>query len=343
MITRYINLKEQYNDEEIKQVAEEIQNGNLVIFPTETVYGIGANAFNEDACKNIFKAKGRASDNPLIVHVCNEEMISKVAKESNELERKLIKEFCPGPFTIILKAKEIIPNVVTAGLDTVGIRMPSNKIARKLIEYANTPIAAPSANASGKPSGTKIEDIKKEFDGKVSAIIDSGMVDIGLESTVVKVIENKVRILRPGKVTKEDIEKLGVEVEIDKNILGKYDGKEKVLSPGMKYKHYAPNTKCVMIYSKDELKMVNKINEFINGKEALIVCKDCNYSKYNAKHKIKMGNNLEEIAHNIFSILREVDKYNVDIVVIEGVEKEGLGLALNNRLLRACEYNYIEV
>lgn len=343
MITKYINLKEQYNCKEIKQVAEEIKNGNLVIFPTETVYGIGANAFNEEACKNIFKAKGRANDNPLIVHVCNEEMISKVAKEPNELERRLIKEFCPGPFTIILKAKDIIPNVVTAGLDTVGIRMPSNKIASKLIEYANTPIAAPSANASGKPSGTKIEDIKKEFDGKVSAIIDFGMVDIGLESTVVKVIKNKVRILRPGKVTKEDIEKLGIEVEIDKNILGKCDGKEKVLSPGMKYKHYAPNTKCVMIYSKDELKMVNKINEFVNGKEALIVCKDCNYSKYNAKHKIKMGNTLEEIAHNIFSILREVDKYNVDIVVIEGMEKEGLGLALNNRLLRACEYNYIEV
>ena len=343
MITKYINLIENYNEKEIQKASEEIKNGNLVIFPTETVYGIGANAFNEEACNNIFKAKGRASDNPLIVHVCNEEMISQVVKQPNELETKLIKEFCPGPFTIILKAKDIIPKIVTAGLDTVGIRMPSNKIANKLIEYANTPIAAPSANASGKPSGTKIEDIKKEFDGKVATIIDAGMVDIGLESTVVKVIENKVVILRPGKITKEDIEKLGIEVEIDKNILGKCSENEKVLSPGMKYKHYAPNTKCVMIYSKDELKMVNKINEFVNGKDALIVCKDCNYSKYNVKHIIKMGNSLEEIAHNIFSILREVDKYNANIVVIEGMEKEGLGLALNNRLLRACEYNYIEV
>lgn len=343
MITKYINLIENYNEKEIQKASEEIKNGNLVIFPTETVYGIGANAFNEEACNNIFKAKGRASDNPLIVHVCNEEMISQVVKQPNELETKLIKEFCPGPFTIILKAKDIIPKIVTAGLDTVGIRMPSNKIANKLIEYANTPIAAPSANASGKPSGTKIEDIKKEFDGKVATIIDAGMVDIGLESTVVKVIENKVVILRPGKITKEDIEKLGIEVEIDKNILGKCSENEKVLSPGMKYKHYAPNTKCLMIYSKDEQKMVNKINEFVNGKDALIVCKDCNYSKYNVKHIIKMGNSLEEIAHNIFSILREVDKYNANIVVIEGMEKEGLGLALNNRLLRACEYNYIEV
>lgn len=343
MVTKYINFKKEYNEEEIKLVAEEIKTGNLVIFPTETVYGIGANAFNEEACKNIFKAKGRANDNPLIVHVNNEEMIKLVAKEPNELENRLIKAFCPGPFTIILKAKNSIPNIVTAGLDTVGIRMPSNKIANKLIEYANLPIAAPSANASGKPSGTKIEDIKKEFEGKVSVIIDTGMVDIGLESTVVKVIGNKVRILRPGKITKEDIEKLGIEVEIDKNILGKYNSNEKVLSPGMKYKHYAPNTKCVMIYSENEIKMVNKINEFIKGKEALIVCRDCNYNKYNTNYKIKMGNSLNEIAHNIFSILREVDKYNVDIVVIEGMEKEGLGLALNNRLLRACEYNYIEV
>ena len=221
--------------------------------------------------------------------------------------------------------------------------MPSNKIANKLIEYADVPIAAPSANVSGRPSGTKIEDILKEFDGKVSTIIDDGMVDIGLESTVVRVIDNKARILRPGKITKEDIEKLGIGVEIDKNILGKYDGKEKVLSPGMKYRHYAPNTKCMMIYSKNEESMVNKINELIKDKKALVVCRDKNFDKYTTSYKIKMGNSLEEIAHNIFSILRQVDKYNVDIVIIEGMQKDGLGLALNNRLLRACEYNYLEI
>ena len=182
MVTKYINFKKEYNEEEIKLVAEEIKTGNLVIFPTETVYGIGANAFNEEACKNIFKAKGRANDNPLIVHVNNEDMIKLVAKEPNELENKLIKEFCPGPFTIILKAKNSIPNIVTAGLDTVGIRMPSNKIANKLIEYANLPIAAPSANASGKPSGTKIEDIKKEFEGIISDI-DNTLVPHGAPAT----------------------------------------------------------------------------------------------------------------------------------------------------------------
>lgn len=343
MKTKYINLKEEYNEEKIKEAAQDILNGKLVIFPTETVYGIGANALNDNACKNIFKAKGRAGDNPLIVHVNNVDMIKQLVEEPNEVEKILISTFCPGPFTLILKAKNIIPKSVTAGLDTVGIRMPSNKIASKLIEYAGVPIAAPSANVSGRPSGTKIEDILKEFDGKVSTIIDDGMVDIGLESTVVRVIDNKVRILRPGKIIKENIEKLGIEVEIDKNILGKYDGKEKVLSPGMKYRHYAPNTKCMMVYSKNEEAMVNKINELINEKNALVVCRDKNFDKYATKNKIKMGNSLEEMAHNIFSILRQVDNYNVDIVIIEGMQKDGLGLALNNRLLRACEYNYIEI
>ena len=343
MKTKYINLKEEYNEEKIKEAAQDILNGKLVIFPTETVYGIGANALNDNACKNIFKAKGRAGDNPLIVHVNNVDMIKQLVEEPNEVEKILISTFCPGPFTLILKAKNIIPKSVTAGLDTVGIRMPSNKIANKLIEYADVPIAAPSANVSGRPSGTKIEDILKEFDGKVSTIIDDGMVDIGLESTVVRVIDNKVRILRPGKITKEDIEKLGIEVEIDENILGKYDGKEKVLSPGMKYRHYAPNTKCMMVYSKNEEAMENKINELINEKNALVVCRDKNFDKYATKNKIKMGNSLDEMAHNIFSILRQVDNYNVDIVIIEGMQKDGLGLALNNRLLRACEYNYIEI
>ena len=289
MKTKYINLKEEYNEEKIKEAAQDILNGKLVIFPTETVYGIGANALNDNACKNIFKAKGRAGDNPLIVHVNNVDMIKQLVEEPNEVEKILISTFCPGPFTLILKAKNIIPKSVTAGLDTVGIRMPSNKIANKLIEYAGVPIAAPSANVSGRPSGTKIEDILKEFDGKVSTIIDDGMVDIGLESTVVRVIDNKVRILRPGKIIKENIEKLGIEVEIDKNILGKYDGKEKVLSPGMKYRHYAPNTKCMMVYSKNEEAMVNKINELIKDKKALVVCRDKNFDKYDTKNKIKMA------------------------------------------------------
>lgn len=155
MKTKYINLKEEYNEEKIKEASQEIVNGNLVIFPTETVYGIGANALNDKACKNIFKAKGREGDNPLIVHVNNVDMIKQLVEEPNEVEKILINSFCPGPFTLILKAKNIIPKSVTAGLDTVGIRMPSNKIANKLIEYADVPIAAPSANVSGETKWNK--------------------------------------------------------------------------------------------------------------------------------------------------------------------------------------------
>ena len=343
MKTKYFNMKDEINKKEIYESAQDIIKGNLVIFPTETVYGIGANALDENACKNIFKAKGRAQDNPLIVHISDLSMLNKIVEKPNKIEEELINKFCPGPFTIILKAKDIVPKSVTAGLDTVGIRMPSNRIANLLIKTANTPIAAPSANISGRPSGTKVDDIRNEFEGKVATIIDAGEVDIGVESTVVRVINNKVRILRPGKITKEDIEEIGLEVEIDKNILGKYDGKEKVLSPGMKYRHYAPNTKCMMIYSKDENKMISRIKEEAKNKNVLIICKDKNYNKYDYEYKIKMGNTLEEIAHNIFSILRKVDKYNVDLVLIEGMEEEGLGLALNNRLLRACEYNYIKL
>ncbi len=212
MKSKYINLKETKNYEEIKQASEAIKQGKLVLFPTETVYGIGADALNEEAVKKIYEAKGRASDNPLIAHISNLEMLKKLVKEVGRIEEKLIDAFWPGPLTIIFNKTDLVPYIITAGLETVAIRMPSNQIARKLIEYSKTPIAAPSANISGKPSGTLVEDILQELDGKVEYIIDGGKVDIGLESTVVRVIENKVHILRPGKITKEEIEKLGIEV-----------------------------------------------------------------------------------------------------------------------------------
>lgn len=189
----------------------------------------------------------------------------------------------------------------------------------------------------------KYGDIIQEFDGKVEYIIDGGSTIIGLESTVVRVVENKVKILRPGKITKEDIERLGIKVEIDKNVLEKVENKEKILSPGMKYKHYAPNTKCMMVYSKDTNKMVAKINEISKEQKTLILCKNKNKDLYNSNDKILIGDTEEEIAHNIFSILRKVDRYKVELVIIEGVEKQGFGLAIYNRLIRACEYNYLEL
>lgn len=193
----YYNWKENINTEELKNVANLIKNGDIVVFPTETVYGIGANALDKNAVKKIFIAKGRPSDNPLIVHVANKQDIGRVALTPSAVEQKLIDTFMPGPITIILRKKDVIPDIVSAGLDTVGIRMPSNKIANKIISAAGVPIAAPSANISGKPSGTRLKDIRDELESKVSVMIDGGETEVGLESTVVKVENNIPIILRP--------------------------------------------------------------------------------------------------------------------------------------------------
>ena len=250
----------------------------------------------------------------------------------------------PGPFTLILKKKNIIPNVVSASLDTVGIRMPSNIIANKFIEVCGVPIAAPSANVSGKPSGTIVEDIKNELDGKVDAIIDGGMVDIGLESTVVKVINGVPEILRPGKITKEDIiSAIGV-AKVNDKVLQKVNQNEKGESPGMKYRHYAPNTKCVLIDILDEEKQIKKINEIINQNNNVCVIGFREHkSKINCDNYIEIANksNLEEYSKNIYTELRKVDNFNVSLVIIEGVSKTGIGLAIMNRLIRTCAYNII--
>lgn len=343
MKSKYINFKKNNNFEELKAPAEAIKQGKLVLFPTETVYGIGANALNEEAVKKIYIAKGRASDNPLIAHISHIEMLEQLVEEVGKVEKTLIENFWPGPLTIIFKKKKIVPDIITGGLDTVAIRMPSNQIARKLIEYSNCPIAAPSANISGKPSGTLVEDIIEELDGKVEYIIDSGKVDIGIESTVIRVQDGVVHILRPGKITPEDIQALKIPVHIEKQILGKYKEGEKILSPGIKYKHYSPNTKCVLIYSKDNDKMVQKINELSQNKNVVVLCKTKNLEKYNISNKLNMGNSLEEISKNIFTLLRKADTYKADLILIEGVEKIGLGLAIMNRLIRACAHDYIEI
>lgn len=342
----YIDLKSSNNHMNIQIAAKSIKQGKLVLFPTETVYGIGADGLNKKAVKNIFIAKGRKQDNPLILHVCNMDMINRIAKNISKLEYKLISAFFPGPFTIILERKDIVPDIVTGGLDTVGIRMPSNEIALKLIKLANTPIAAPSANISGKPSGTNINDIFNELKDKVDTIIDDGECNIGVESTVVRVINNIPHILRPGKITPEQIKEVAGNVVIDEHILQKLDNEKDVLSPGMKYKHYAPNSKCILIYSKDNNKMVNKINDISKEyKKPLIISCIENKDKYLCQNVLDIyhKDNLDELSKNIFHTLRKVDLYTPDIVIIEGVKKDGLGLAIMNRLIRACEYNYIEI
>ena len=325
--------------DQLDEAAFAIKNNNLVIFPTETVYGLGANALNEEAVNKIFEAKGRPSNNPLIVHVANKEDISKYAYITNKIEEQLIANFMPGPFTIILKKKNNIPLNVTGGLDTVGIRIPSNKIAHDFIEKCNLPIAAPSANLSTKPSGTNVLDIFSEFEKKVPYIIDGGNTDVGVESTVVKVIENIPTILRPGGITQEDIMNVCGKCNVIKEVLEKAKT-EKVESPGLLYKHYAPNCKCLLVYSDNLEKLKKLINENKNDKTLIIGSnniKDVECYKY-----LNYGNTNEEIAHNIFHLLREADTYEPDLIIIEGVKKDGLGLAIMNRLLRTCSFNYIE-
>ena len=337
-MTRYFNWTNEINNEELSICANILKEEGIVVFPTETVYGIGANALSEYAVNKIFGAKGRANDNPLIVHISNIDMIYDLAKEINETEQKLIDAFFPGPFTLILKKKNIIPNNVTAGLDTVGIRMPSGKIANELISACNLPLAAPSANISGKPSGTKMEDIKEELDGKVDVMVDGGTCDIGIESTVVKVIDEIPVILRPGKITPEDIEKVIGKVKINDKIFSKANEGEKVESPGMKYRHYAPNAKCLLVCGDKKEEIINKN---ITENTIVIGCENLK-EKINTNKFISYGNSLEEISKNIFTILRKVDLEKPDLIIIEGVEKKGLGIAIMNRLIRACEYNIIE-
>ena len=343
---KLIDLKNSNEYYKIKDASDVIKNGGLVLFPTETVYGIGANGLDEKAVKKIFEAKGRAQDNPLILHIANIDMLDEIATGITDLEYKLMDAFWPGPLTIILNKKEIVPNVVTGGLNTVAVRMPKNIIANKLIEYAAVPIAAPSANISGKPSGTCLEDIYEELADKMDYIIDGGKCEVGLESTVVKVENGQVKILRPGKITKEQIEEIINNVQYDKHIFEDLKPNELVLSPGMKYKHYAPETKCVLIYSKENYKMVDKINEMIKEDiNSLVICSNENMNKYNSKITLNYGSskNKEQIASNIFTLLRKVDMLNVDTVYIEGIEKEGIGIAIMNRLIRACSHNYIEI
>lgn len=318
------------NKNELNIAKDELDSGNLVIFPTETVYGLGANAIDAKAVDKIFAAKNRASNNPLIVHLKNKDEITKYAVVNNGIEQKLIDTFMPGPFTLILQKKDIIPNNVTCNLDTVGIRIPIDEIAHNLLDMLDYPIAAPSANVSTKPSGTNIFDIIPEFEGKVSYIIDGGDSRIGLESTVCKVIDGVPTILRPGFITKEDIIDVIGKCNVSEFVMKEASGK--VESPGMLYKHYSPTTKCILVSSEKLEEVAEKYNNpIVIGNHAIYSFKFFNY-----------GDNLVSIAHNLFKLLREADKLNGEVILIEAVNPVGLGLAIMNRLIRTCEYNYIK-
>ena len=334
-----IDLTSNISQTKLQEINNYLKEGKLIIFPTETVYGLGAIATDDKAVKKIYIAKGRKSDNPLIVHLSSVSEIEKYAHIENEIERKLINTFMPGPFTIILKKKDNIPSAVSGGLDTVGIRVPSNKIAHSILSHNNLPIAAPSANISGRPSGTNIEDIYNEFKDKVSCIINGGNSQIGLESTVVRVVDNIPIILRPGYITKEDILNTIGSVKVDDNIFKK--DVDTPLSPGMKYKHYAPNSPSTLIYIKDKEAKINYFKE--NTTENTIIIGSKDLRNIPCKKYLHYGNTRKEISHNIFTLLRKADTFSPDKILIEGVSQDGLGLAIMNRLIRACSHKYIRI
>lgn len=339
-MVKIFDWKNNINENELIEVKNILEDGNIIVLPTETVYGIGGNAFDGKVAKKIFTAKGRPSDNPLIVHVSDFKMLEKCVSNISEIERKLIDCFMPGPFTLILNKSQVIPMEVTANLNTVAIRMPKNKIANRIIESFGKPIAAPSANISGKPSGTNIEDIEEELGEKVSVLIDGGDTDIGLESTVVKVINGVPTILRPGAITVEDIKRAIGDVSIDFHVLNEVKENEVVESPGMKHKHYSPKTKCVLINIENMNDRIEEINSMID-KNVCVIGFEKNREKIKTDKFLSIGNTLEDMSKNIFRLLREADKLNCRLILIEGVNPKGLGLAIMNRLIRTCNYNVI--
>jgi L-threonylcarbamoyladenylate synthase len=307
-----------------------IKKGGTVAFPTETVYGLGADALNEKAVLKIFKAKNRPADNPLIVHVCSikqAEAISFFTPES----RKLAKKFWPGPLTMLLYKKDIVPYSTTAGSDKVAVRMPSNKIALALIRKSNTPIAAPSANTSTKPSPTSAAHVKEDINNKIDIIIDGGTTKFGLESTIINMTSKVPTILRPGPYSIEDLNKTAkIIFPRTKNI---------PIVPGMKYRHYAPKTKMVAV---GKAVIAKKAKEISKNTKVCVICSDEISKKIPANIKIiKLGSesSMNDIAKNLFSSFRKLDSENVDICLIQKFKNKGLGRAVMNRISKASSSN----
>lgn len=330
---------------ELKKQAKLLNEGKTVIFPTETVYGLGANALDEDAVIKIYEAKGRPSDNPLIVHIYDKSEVYNLAEDISHKAEIIMEEFWPGPITIILKKKDIVPYRTSGGLDTVAIRMPSHPIAREIIKQSGVPVAAPSANISGRPSPTKANHVYEEMNGRVSGIVLGGDCSFGLESTVLDMTGETPMILRPGSITKEDLENIIGEVTIDPSLAKKEDNK-KAKAPGMKYTHYSPDAQ-VYIVSGESDKVISEINKLVQENEVKglktgIMCLEKNANEYNGE-VISLGKDLQEVGSNLFDVLREMDKRNIDIVYSEEFPDFGIGQAIMNRLLKSAGYKIIKV
>uniref|UniRef100_UPI00195DB828 L-threonylcarbamoyladenylate synthase n=1 Tax=Alkaliphilus hydrothermalis TaxID=1482730 RepID=UPI00195DB828 len=349
MDTRILEVDPSSIKEEILAEGSKIlKNGGTVAFPTETVYGLGANGLDPNAVKKIFIAKGRPADNPLILHIANPQDVEPLVMEIPEVAIKLMETFWPGPLTLLMKKSSIVPKETTGGLDTVGIRIPQHPIARKLIEGAGVPVAAPSANVSGKPSPTKAEHVIKDLTGKVDAIVAGGNSDVGVESTVLDLTVEPPTILRPGGITKEMLEMILPEVAIDPALEDK-NFTMSPKSPGMKYTHYAPKADVTIIKGQldkvvDEMMAVQKKCQS-EGRVIGVICTD-ETEKFFGNHLVKsMGSrsNPKEIAANLFRILREFDETDVEVIIAEAVEETGLGQAIMNRLMKAAGHRVLEV
>ena len=332
----------------LTEAAEILKNGGLVAFPTETVYGLGANGLDEKACKRIYEAKGRPSDNPLILTIGDLDGLYKIVGKVTENAKKIIDAFWPGPITLVLPKADCVPETVTGGLDTVAVRYPSNKIARELIKIAGIPVAAPSANSSGKPSPTRASHVEFDLNGKIEMIIDGGAADWGLESTILDVSEDKPVLLRPGAVTQDMIEDVVGEIDVDPAVYSKPDGNIVPKAPGMKYKHYSPSAKVILVSGSME-NVISTINEKIsadekNGLRVGVMATTQTKDRYIGGEVLVVGDRTkpETIGANLFKILRKFDFIGVDIVYSEVFDEDGEGAAIMNRLNKAAGFNYIK-
>lgn len=327
------------SDKNIKFCADLINKGEVVGMPTETVYGLAGDALNSQAIKKIFIAKGRPQDNPLIVHIANLEMLSDLVTGVPDIAVTLAKRFWPGPLTMVLPKKDIIPFETSGGLDTVGIRMPSHHIARKLIEISRKPLAAPSGNLSGSPSPTIAQHMFDDMNSRIPAIINGGSCDVGVESTVISFEDDGVRILRPGFISVDDLSKF-TKVYVDDGVVNKLNENDKVRSPGMKYKHYSPKANVIIV--EGEFAAYIEYCKQHYEKDTWCVVFDNEDKAVNLPH-LTFGDTSEDQAQQLFDKLRELDRINAKTVYFRSPSKDGVGLAVYNRLLRAAGFEVIKV
>lgn len=332
MNTKRLIIKNKIDDDKIEEAAQLLRKGEVVAFPTETVYGLGADATNEKAIDKIFKAKGRPSDNPLIVHIATKEQLFGLVANYPSYVEKLIDAFSPGPITYVLNSNEKVAANVTAGLETIGVRIPDDQIALALLKACAIPIAAPSANVSGKPSPTTVDHVLEDLDGKIAAVLGGCEAEVGVESTVVDCTGDIPLILRLGKVTKKDIEKIVGKVQVFSSSQGEV---KKPKSPGLKYKHYAPEVPLLLIENSENIQSVINAEQKKNQRVGALVSSQT-AQKLKADRFFLLGYKEEEMASNLYKLLRSIKKQDVDIVVCEYLPVEHVGNAVMDRLKRAA-------